>query len=114
MSPLVGAARGRLGEETRSDRDREVQGGEQIGKDRQRAKETEPRRASHLLGKEMNVRREKTLSLATEAAATRRQRAKQGEEQSAFSRPLATKCIAGNPRKPQNVPCKFMQIYQIR
>lgn len=99
MSPWVGAARGRLGEETRSDRDK-VQGGEHIGKDRQRAEETEPRRASHLLRKEMNVRRQKMLSLATEAAATRRQRAKQGEEQRAFSRPLATKCSAGNPRKP--------------
>lgn len=76
LSPLAGAARGRLGEETRSDRDREVQGGGQIGKDRERAKETERRRASHLLRKEMNVRRENTLSLATEDRETRWQRAK--------------------------------------
>lgn len=91
VPPLVAAARGRLEEETRRDRDREIHGGGQIGRDRQRAKETEPRRGSHLLRKEMNMKRENTRSLANEAEATRGQRAKSGEKPSAFSRPLTTK-----------------------
>lgn len=95
-------------EERRSDRDREVQGGGQIGKDRQRAKETERRRASHLLRKEINVRRENTPSLATENHETRRPRAKSGEKQSAFSRPLATEIHFRESQK--TTKCTF-QLY---
>lgn len=116
LSPLVGAARGRLGEETRSDRDREVRwrwGGDanrerQAKSERDRAEMCKP----PAWGRDKCEGR-KYAGLATESREARGSVPSKEKSEVLSLGLLPQKFISGNPRKPLNVPFNFMQIYQI-